>query len=207
MTESLSPGNIIQTGFGFWAARTLLSAVELRLFTVLAEGPLDAESLRQRLGLHPRSYRDFFDALVSLGFLERKDGRYSNTPETALYLDRGKATYVGGILEMASVRSYPFWGSLTEGLRSGEPQNEAKVGEDLFAVLYSDPDRLRGFLQAMTGISRESGEAIAKKFPWDRHQSFVDVVCGARCGSRGHRLGPPAFARGQFRSASGWAHF
>ena len=41
---------------------------------------------------------------------------------------------------MANARLYPFWGSLTEGLRTGEPQNEAKAAaSDFFAALYADP--------------------------------------------------------------------
>ena len=54
----------MQLGTGFWASKTLLSAVELGLFTELSKsGPLDAEGLRKRLDIHPRSARDFFDAL------------------------------------------------------------------------------------------------------------------------------------------------
>jgi hypothetical protein len=64
---SLSPAGIIQLGVGFWGPKTLLSAVELGVFTELAKGPLDVESLRERLQLHPRSARDLFDALVALG--------------------------------------------------------------------------------------------------------------------------------------------
>jgi len=57
--------------------------------------------------------------------LERVNGQYSNSPESNLFLDRKKPSYVGGVLEMANTRLYPFWGSLTEALRTGEPQNEA----------------------------------------------------------------------------------
>ena len=67
--------------------------------------PLEGEALRERLGLHPRSATDFFDALVALGMLEREDGRYANTPATELFLDRAKPSYVGGILEMANAGS------------------------------------------------------------------------------------------------------
>ena len=79
-----TPDGILQLGLGFWGSKTLLSAVELGLFTELAKGPLDSETLRQRLGLHPRGTRDFFDALVALDMLKRKrqSGRYANTPET-----------------------------------------------------------------------------------------------------------------------------
>jgi SAM-dependent methyltransferase len=133
--------------------------------------------LTKRLQLHPRSARDFFDALVALGMLKRSGQRYANTAETALFLDRAKPSYVGGILEMANARLYRFWGSLTEGLRTGKPQNEVKTGDDFFGTLYADPQRLEGFLRAMTGLSIGSARVIAKKFPWKKYSTFVDVGC------------------------------
>jgi hypothetical protein len=157
-------------------AKTLFSAVELGLFSQLAGGPLDADAIRQRLGLHPRSLRDFLDTLVALGVLTRDGDRYANTPTADLYLDRKKPTYIGGLLEMMDRRLYGFWHSLTEGLRTGLPQNEGKGGgPPLFEALYSDPGRLRLFLQSMTGVSLPSAKAIARQFPWDRYRTFVDV--------------------------------
>src|SRR5215203_3691191 len=150
MNESLSPENILQTGLAFWPAKTLLSAIELGLFTELAKGAASFEPLRTRLGLHPRSARDFLDTLVALGFLTRTGDRYANNPETDLFLDRQKSSYVGGFLEMANHRLYPFWGHLTEALRTGAPQNEAKGGgPGLFEMLYAEPARLKEFLAAM----------------------------------------------------------
>ncbi len=178
MSEMVTPDAIMQLGLGFWASKTLLSAVELRLFAVLSDaGPLDAEQLRERLGLHPRSARDFFDALVALGMLERNVGRYSNTPETDLFLDPAKPSYMGGILEMANARLYHFWGSLTEGLRTGQPQSEVKTGGGFFEKLYADPEKLAQFAGAMTGLSRATGQAIAAKFPWRDYQSVIDIGC------------------------------
>jgi hypothetical protein len=92
--EPVTPDAIMQLGLAFWGSKALLSAVEMRLFSVLSQaGPLDAERLRERLGLHPRGARDFFDALVALGMLERNEGRYSNTPATELFLDPAKPSY------------------------------------------------------------------------------------------------------------------
>ena len=176
-TRSQTPDRIMQLGLGFWGSKALLSAVELGLFTQLAGKPLDADALTKRLELHPRSARDFFDALVALGMLKRVGIRYANTSETALFLDRAKPSYVGGILEMANARLYPFWGSLTEGLRTGKPQNEVKTGADFFGTLYADPRRLEGFLKAMTGLSQGTARAIAGKFPWKNYRSFADVGC------------------------------
>lgn len=172
----VTPEKILQTGLAFWASKTLLSAVELGVFTELASGPVAYEPLRQRLGLHPRSALDFLDTLVALGFLVRADGQYANTPETDLFLDRRKPSYVGGILEMANHRLYPFWAHLTEALRTGQPQNEAKGdGPSMFQTLYSDRERLRGFLAAMTSISHGANVAIARTFPWKDYRTFVDV--------------------------------
>ncbi|MGH7181979.1 MAG: methyltransferase [Nitrospiraceae bacterium] len=173
----VTSAKIMQLGTGFWGSKTLLSAIELGLFTELAKGPLDGKTLGERLQLHPRSTRDFFDALVALGMLKRTGMRYANTPETARFLDRTKPSYIGGILEMLNARLYRFWGSLTEGLRTGIPQNEAKTGEDFFGTLYADPQRLENFLKAMTGLSLGSAQSIAKKFPWKKYRTFVDVGC------------------------------
>ncbi|MED5813440.1 methyltransferase [Mycolicibacterium sp. 050232] len=175
---ALTPDAIMQLGTGFWGSKTLLSAVELKLFAELSKaGPLDCEDLRERLGLHPRSARDFFDALVALGMLARADGRYSNTPETDLFLDPAKPTYIGGMMEMANARLYSFWGSLTEALRTGQPQNEVKTGGDFFQTLYADPEKLTQFTSAMSGLSRAAGEAIAAKFPWSDYGSVIDIGC------------------------------
>ena len=171
-----SPDHIMQVGMGFWASKTLLSAVELGLFTELAKKPGTSQDLQERLGLHPRSAHDFLDALVALGLLERAEGVYRNTPDTALFLDRARPSYIGGMLEMANHRLYGFWGGLTEALRTGRLQNEAKNGgQPLFETLYADPARLAGFLQAMTGVSHGANRAIAATFPWREHESFVDL--------------------------------
>ena len=176
MNDQPSPEKILHTGMAFWASKTLLSAVEMGVFTELGHGPETFEALSGRLGLHPRSARDFLDALVALGFLVRTDETYANTPETDLFLDKGKPSYVGGILEMANHRLFGHWCHLTEALRTGLPQNEAKgTGEGVFESLYADPARLREFLSAMTGVSRGANMAIARAFPWAQYRTFADV--------------------------------
>ena len=166
----------MQVGLGFWPSKILLSAIEMELFTDLANGPQSLESIQGRFGLHPRAARDFLDALVALGFLRREDGKYSNTAAMDLFLDKRKPSYVGGILEMANARLYGFWGRLTEALRTGLPQNEARDGTaPMFEMLYADPARLKGFLAAMTGISHGANMAISTKFPWKRYQTFADA--------------------------------
>ena len=175
--EPVTPDAIMQLGLAFWGSKALLSAVEMRLFAVLSEPDRSMPSeLRERLGLHPRGARDFFDALVALGMLERNDGRYSNTPATELFLDPAKPSYMGGILEMANARLYPFWGSLTEGLRTGKPQSEAKTGGDFFATVYADPERLAQVRRRDERAQRRAGRGdrgpvpVARLRQRDRHR-------------------------------------
>jgi hypothetical protein len=172
----VSPEPIMQVGVGFWASKTLLSAVEMELFTHLADRPQDGEALRARLGLHPRSARDFLDALVALGFLERADGIYRNAPCADAFLDKRKPSYLGGVLEMANARLYGFWGDLTAALRTGEVQNEARYGKaSFFQEVYAHPERLKQFAAAMSGISHGVSLELAHRLPWADVTTFADI--------------------------------
>ncbi len=176
----LDPSHIMQVGMGFWASKTLLSAVEMELFTVLGTGSIVGSEIGARIGLHPRGIHDFLDALVALGLLDRDgvgaEGRYRNTTATQAFLDKQSPTYLGGILEMANARLYGFWGDLTDALRTGRPQNEVKHnGKPMFDELYQDPERLEQFMVAMQGISLANFHALADRFDFKEYDTVCDV--------------------------------
>jgi hypothetical protein len=176
----LTPARIMEVGMAFWPAQTLLTAIKLGVFTRLGKGAMTGEELRNTLGLHPRSTPDFFDTLVALHFLERDgDGetaKYQNTEETAAFLDRNSPAFMGGFLEMAHDRLYPFWGNLDDGLKTGKPQNETKDGgKGVFEELYSQPERLGQFMDAMAGISAGNFQAFAEKFDFSNYNTLTDV--------------------------------
>jgi len=175
-----APDTILQTGFGFWNAKVLLTAVTFDLFTRLAQRRVTGAELGKELGLHPRGIADFLDALVGMKFLEREsdgpDAKYFNTSVGALYLDRQSPRYIGGILEMLNARLFKFWHDLPEALRTGQPQNETKGGgKSIFEELYADPAGLEQFLDAMAGLSRINFEALADKFDFSRYRTLCDV--------------------------------
>jgi hypothetical protein len=179
--SDLDPSHILQVGTGFFASKTLLSAVELGLFTVLDNEPsLSGTEIGDRVRLHSRATYDFLDALVALGFLARvgdgPGGRYSNTPEASAFLSRSSPRYVGGLLEMLNARLFGFWNDLTEALHTGQPQNELKrSGHSMFEEVYSDPKRLEQFLLAMQGISTPNFQALTEKFDFAGYQTLCDV--------------------------------
>ena len=82
-TPPVTPDRIMQLAYAYRESKALLSAVELGIFTALADGPVALDAIIGRTGLHQRGARDFLDALVALGFLDRDaDGRYANAPGT-----------------------------------------------------------------------------------------------------------------------------
>ena len=182
-THQHNPEHILKIGMGFWASKTVLTAVNFQLFTLLAKEPLSGEEIRQALGLHPRSYLDFLDALLSLGFLSREgigaEAIYSNSEDADFFLDKNKPSYLGGILEMCNNRLYKFWADLDEGLKTGLPQNEIKQNvsksHNQFDAIYANPELLAGFLNAMSGIQMGAFMAFAKKFDFSNYSTFCDV--------------------------------
>jgi hypothetical protein len=177
-----SPENIMKIGTGFWASKVLLTAVNMQLFTKLAENKsMSAAAIKISLGLQStnRNVYDFLDTLTGLGFLNRVElldnAIYSNTIDTDIFLDKNKPSYIGGILEMMNNRLYGFWGNLEEGLLTGQAQNEAKNGENIFEKIYKDADQLKGFVHAMTGVQMGGFISFAQKFDFSKYKTLTDA--------------------------------
>jgi len=177
-----SPASIMQTGTGFWASKILLSAIKFQLFTKLAEHKtMSGQDIKTSLTLNctDRHLYDFLDALTVFGFLNREGmlttAVYSNSLDTDTFLDKSKPSYIGGILEMMNNRLYRFWGDLEEGLITGLPQNEAKNGQDFFGLLYQDPNKLREFINAMSGIQMGNFMAFAQNFDFSKYKTLTDI--------------------------------
>nr|CAM34367.1 putative O-methyltransferase [Streptomyces tendae] len=179
MTQADTGGlaRINDLALGFASAKILLTALELGLFTRLADGPCSEERLRTDLGLHGRGMTDFLTALVALGLLERDGDGYRNAPHTARYLVRGPG-YAGGFLEGANLVLYPAWGGLSAALRTGAPQN---AGD--FEEMLGDPGRQRGYLAMMDALSGPLAPDLGTALDWDGRTHVTDVG-----GARGNLL-------------------
>lgn len=178
--KQIDPSKIMQVGMGFWASKTLLTAVSMGLFTHLANREVSGQEIKSKLGLHERSLYDFLDSLVALGFLKRsglkESATYSNSKDSELFLDKNKPSYIGGILEMSNHRLYAFWNDLEEALKTGQPQNETKEnGKPLFEELYADEEKLREFINAMGGVQMGNFIAFANKFDFSNYKTLCDI--------------------------------
>ncbi|WP_306212585.1 NAD(P)-binding domain-containing protein [Actinoplanes sp. RD1] len=180
IADNATPADLIELGTAFCRAKVVLSALELRLFAHLQDGPRTEEELRAALGLHGRGTRDFLDVLVVLGLLRRVDGGYANAPAAARWLVHGTPSYVGGFLERADHMLYPAWGRLTEALRTGAPQAEAD-----YMDMIGHPDRLRRFVGMMDALNGLIAPELADAFDFSATTTLMDVggargnlVCG-----------------------------
>ncbi|HVW63047.1 MAG TPA: methyltransferase, partial [Puia sp.] len=178
-----TPANILRTGMAFWPSSVLLTAVKYQLFTILARrGSRSATEIKEALGLRcsDRHVYDWLDALTVLGFLERtgllEQAQYSNSVDTNTFLDKNKPSYIGGILELANRRLYNSWGRLDNALSTGQLQDQdMAAGGHSFDEVYKTPEKLKEFLDAMSGINMTNFMAFAKSFDLSGYRTLIDA--------------------------------
>jgi O-methyltransferase domain/Dimerisation domain len=179
--DIVTPDRILELGQVFRACKTLLSAVELGVFTVLGDGVLDLATLAERVSIQERCARDFLDALVALGLLVRyENGHYANASESALYLDRSKPTYVGSLLERFGRLDYRVWDNLTNALRTGAPQEDSGAAGH-FGPAYADDGLRDQFVRGMTVRTLPVARALARRFAWSGYERIVDIGTAEGC--------------------------
>jgi len=163
----VTPQPITRVAAGFMAAKHLFVANELDVFAHLADGPLPVEELATRAQAPVRTLRIVLDALVGLELLERRDGRYANTPETDLYLTgRGPRDFRPALRFWNRV-SYPRWQQLETVVRT-----ERGVG---FAP-NADSDELHW--HGMAAITQAGARALAGAYDFGRHRALLDLGGG-----------------------------
>ncbi|HZM16365.1 MAG TPA: methyltransferase [Candidatus Krumholzibacteria bacterium] len=105
---------------GFTASRVLHMAVDLDLFTSLANEGKTAAQLSSHLDVQPEALELLLNALTSLGFLRKESERFFDTPVSHTYLSRSGPKYMGHLIRHQA-RSWSAWGRLMEALQTGKP--------------------------------------------------------------------------------------
>ena len=178
-TTDATPDHILQIGFGFWASKTLLSAVELGLYTHLGSGPKAGPELERAMGLSPRATYDFLDTLVALGLLARDgDGpaaKYSNTPDTAVFLDRKSPQHIGGILEIGPTPGYIASGPISRPRsRPASHRTRERRRRRLRGTLRR-PRAPRAVHGCDSGISLGNFATFAQTFDFSKYKTMADI--------------------------------
>jgi ubiquinone/menaquinone biosynthesis C-methylase UbiE len=119
-TAQPSPELFFATINAYQRTEALRTAIELDLFTAIAEGNETADSIGRRRQASKRGIRSLCDFLVVLGFLTKQSNHYSLTPESASFLDRRSPAYMGGAIGfLLSPMTTGKWRNLADAVRHG----------------------------------------------------------------------------------------
>jgi predicted O-methyltransferase YrrM len=154
---------------GFMAARIIIAAAELEIFDHLEDEGATAEEMAASFGGTDRAYVIVLNALAALGLIEKKEGRYRNTPLTQRHLVTTSPQYRGDGLRIHS-NLWDSWTGLDSILR-GEPYEAPKI--------MDDPERNRRFTRAMHAYHFEEAGEIAPLLGLERATSMLDLGGGA----------------------------
>ncbi|MCX6552221.1 MAG: acetylserotonin O-methyltransferase, partial [Acidobacteria bacterium] len=103
----------------FQRSRVLLTAVELRVFSAIADGEMTSREVAGRLHTHERATDRLLNALCAMGLVEKAGGRFRNAPASRRYLVEGRPEFIAGLGHTASM--WRSWSHLTESVREGRP--------------------------------------------------------------------------------------
>jgi len=115
-----SPQLFFETVTAFHQSEALKAAIQLELFTAIAEGNQSAATIARRCQASERGTRILCDALVIMGFLTKKDSSYGLTQDSAIFLDQHSPAYIGGSIRfLLSPPSLEGFRELTAAVRKG----------------------------------------------------------------------------------------
>jgi hypothetical protein len=206
--QHISPDPIFQMATGFWVSKTLMTAVELELFTKLSGNRgVNIKELQGILGMEQRPTEVFATALVSLGLLKLSNAvspppssssigdvnnnnrLYSNSELADKFLDKNKPTgYMGDFIIMLDKQFYDRWGRLVEALKNNSPveragsQDVQSVGsmfEQAKNNQASTEAQMQMFTHAMYGVSVIPAQALTKVFNFSEHKKMMDIGGGS----------------------------
>jgi SAM-dependent methyltransferase len=183
-TAAGTPTQIFDLLLAYKTTAMVGSGIELGLFDALAAGPLDADTLAQRLGVPERGARLLANALAAIGLLDGTDGRYRLGPQSAAYLVRDRPGYLGDMARvMASRWEWDAFGRLGEAIRQGGPV----VPEHAETPEYAYWEQFAAYAGAVAGpTARFVADALAPWADGRRRLDVLDVACGH--GRYGHTL-------------------
>ena len=134
--DAPTPERLLQLAWGYAPPLILGTALKFRVFDALDNSPATAEELAGRTGASARGLSAILNALTSLDFLVKRDGRYALTPESAAFLVSSKPAFFGHFFTHTVDQVMTGWLQLPEVVRSGRPAtsvNQQEQGADFFA--------------------------------------------------------------------------
>lgn len=170
-----SPQLFFQTINAHQHTEALKAAIDLEVFTAIAEGNQTVADIAKRVNAAERGVRILCDTLCIMGFLTKKDQTYSLTPDSAVFLDKRSPSYIGGAAEfLLSPMLMEGFKTLTEAVRRGGTATSAE------GMVSPDHPIWVKFARAMAGMMAMPSQQIAKIVDpkADKPLKILDIAAG-----------------------------
>ena len=160
----------------FWESAALMSAVELKVFTAIANGDDSIEAVAAAVGIEPVNAERLLTVLTAMTLLERTGDRFSNAADVDRFLVEGKPTYAGPWMLFGKPR-WEGWGRLTEHLKVREgDQKRLGMYDETFTV-----ERAREYHEATYSIGMGAARRFHKQVDLGGRRKIMDLGGGSGC--------------------------
>jgi 2-polyprenyl-3-methyl-5-hydroxy-6-metoxy-1,4-benzoquinol methylase len=174
-TAPLTPDLFWETITGFQRSAAMKAAVELEIFTKIAEGNKTAAAIAEACGAAERGVHILCDSMTVMGFLTKENGEYGLNDMSAAFLDKNSPMYLGGMVDfILSPMQRRGFDDLTNAVKQGG----STVSEN--ASLDPESPMWVKFARGMVGMMMPSAQAIAANigFDTDRQLKVLDIAAG-----------------------------
>lgn len=161
-----------ETAVAFQKSRIILTAFELDIFTFIGERSHRSETISEALGTDKSATERLLNALVALKLLEKRDGNYSNTRDSLMYLSKNGPAYMAGL--MHSNQLWNTWSHLTDVVKTGHAAHRTEINE-------RGEGWLEAFINAMHDRGMKQAPASISKIDLQHVESVLDVGGGSGC--------------------------
>lgn len=170
--KDYSPESLSEFVRQFQHIRILLTAYELDIFSQIRKSALTSLQVAEKINADPRATDRLLNALCVLGFLVKKDDKFSNTPESGEFLVKGEPGYMSGL--MHQVNLWDTWTTLTECVKKG-----TSVISRSDSVNERDPEWLQSFIAAMHYRAKNNASEIIRRINLKNVKKVLDVGGGS----------------------------
>ncbi len=161
-----SPMQLLEDIRSFTKSRIILTGAELDIFTLISQGVDTAAALAGKKGLDTRAVTRLLDATVTLGLLQKENGRYRLTPDAAVLSADHPESILPMVLHMSEL--WETWSRLTDIVIHGKNAHSVPVAK-------KDEKTRNAFIGAMHVVGRKLSVEIAAALDLSGFKKLLDI--------------------------------
>ncbi|MDW6004020.1 methyltransferase [Vibrio mangrovi] len=177
---TLTKQDAVDQMMGFFQAKTLTAALDLKLFDHLHTQDLSAGEIADKLKSPLRSVEQLLIGLRAMGYLEKQGDNYHLPQEHASFLVSHEPMWLGWLGRHIDTFLYPLWGELKSAVTSDTNQRQAVFGDDRswFDILYQNPEDVTDFQEFLGKFAAPFIHGFVQDYDFSQHRSFLDIGSG-----------------------------